>query len=177
MNWDPVEFAMIQSVRIFVPLLINTLVLCPAICRNHELLVSAAADGTAQITQANGTVTKIPKEPDQAGISEAQTAPHDRAVGWLVEYKVEGISDTVPGTLIVWRLGKPIRRFPTDQSFYIWRFYAEGRQVAYHTGPLHGESKSHCELHDIESGRTVAVWEGNLESGDNRPAWTKTLNH
>jgi hypothetical protein len=49
--------------------------------------------------------------------------------------------------------------------------------VAYHDGPLHGELKSHFELRDAESGRMIAVWEGDLESDGERPAWTKGLSH
>jgi len=45
--------------------------------------------------------------------------------------------------------GKIIRRFPTEQSFYSWTFYAQGKTGGLFTlGLLHGELKSHCELHD-----------------------------
>lgn len=52
---------------------------------------------------------------------------------------------------------------------------AQGKQVAYHVGPLHGERSAHCELHDVASGRTTAVWEGDLRSGHNRPVWAAGL--
>ena len=64
------------------------------------------------------------------------------------------------------------------EPVYTWRaIKSRGKQVAYHVGPLHGESKSHCELHDARSGRLIAAWDGDLESGGDRPAWTKGLNH
>jgi hypothetical protein len=87
------------------------------------------------------------------------------------------VSDPIAGTLIVWRAGKIIQRFSTEQSFYSWTFNGEGKQVAYHVGALHGETKSHCELHDARSGRLIAMWDGDLEPGNNRPAWTKGLSH
>jgi len=131
--------------------------------------VSAGPDGAAQITLANGRKSTIQKEPSQVGISEPNTAA-DGTVGWLVEYKVEGLSYPVAGTLIIWRAGKTIRRFTTEESFYSWTFYAQGKQVAYHVGPLHGELKSHCELHEVTNGRPIATWDGDLESESNRPA-------
>jgi hypothetical protein len=143
---------------------------------SQAVTVSAGQDGAAQIRLANGKTTMIPKEPGQTGIREARTAS-DGTVGWLAEYRVEAVADPIAGTLIIWRAGKIIRRFPTGQSFYSWTFYADGKQAAYHVGPLHGELKSHCELHDVRSGRLIAVWDGDLETGNNRPAWTKELTH
>jgi hypothetical protein len=148
----------------------------PGMSQGQAVTVSAGQDGAAQITLANEKKITIPKEPRQTGIREASIAP-DGTVGWLAEYRVEAVSDPIAGTLILWRAGKMIHRFSAQQSFYSWKFYAEGKQVAYHVGPLHGELKSHCELHDARSGRLIAMWDGDLEPGNNRPAWTKGLSH
>ena len=144
--------------------------------QGRQVTVSAGQDGAAQIRLANGIKTTIQKEPGQTGIRDARTAS-DGTVGWLAEYRVEAVADPVAGTLILWRAGKIIRRFSTEQSFYSWTFYADGKQVAYHVGPLHGELKSHCELHDARSGLLIAMWDGDLEPENNRPAWTKGLSH
>jgi hypothetical protein len=64
----------------------------------------------------------------------------------------------------------------TDQAFYSWAFYSDGQQVAFHTGPMHFEQISHCELHDIKSGRRLAEWDGDLQSSD-RPNWVSGLQH
>jgi hypothetical protein len=156
-------------------LLLNALLPLAGMAQGQAVAVAAGQDGGAEITLANGKKTTIRKEPGQVGINEAQVAP-DGTAGWLAEYTVEGVSYPIDGTLVVWRAGRTIRRFQAEQSFYSWTFYAQGKQVAYHVGPLHGESKSHCELHDAESGRLIAAWDGDLESGNNRPAWTKGLN-
>jgi len=145
-----------------------------ALCQSPAISVSATPDGAALVTLANGEKTTVPKEPDQAGIDEPRVAP-DGTAGWLVQYNVEGVSYPIAGKLVIWRGGK-VRRFPTEQSFYSWAFYAGGKQVAFHVGPLHAEQKSHCELHDAASGRLIAQWDGDLES-ENRPAWTKGLDH
>jgi hypothetical protein len=70
----------------------------------QSVTVSAELDGAAQITLANGKKTTIPKEPGQTGIREARIAP-DGTVGWLAEYRVEGVGDPIAGTLIIWRAG------------------------------------------------------------------------
>jgi hypothetical protein len=157
-------------------LLIVVLFTLPGMSQDQAVTVSARPDGAAQITLADGKKATIPKEPGQTGISEIRVAP-DGTVGWLAEYRVEAVGDPIAGTLIVWRAGKMIQRFSTQQSFYSWTFNGEGKQVAYHVGPLHGETKSHCELHDARSGRLIAMWDGDLEPGNNRPAWTKGLSH
>jgi hypothetical protein len=159
-----------------VAFLLILLLVDTGIGQDQAVAVSAAPDGSARITLTNGEKRTTQKEPGQVGVGESHIAP-DGTVGWLVEYQVESVSYLFAGTLILWRAGKTIRRFPTEQSFYSWTFYAHGKQVAYHVGPLHGELKSHCELHDATSGRVIAVWDGDLESGNDRPAWTKGLSH
>src|SRR6185369_6226036 len=103
--------------------------------KDRAVSVSAGRDGAAEITFAHGGKTTIRKEPGQVGIRESRIAP-DGTVGWLAEYRVENVSYPIAGTLLLWRAGKIIRRFPTEQSFYSWTFYAQGKQVAYHVGPL-----------------------------------------
>jgi hypothetical protein len=167
---------MIRSHGLLIPLLFVGPFPNVGMSQGQAAAVTAGPDGAARIALANGQKATVRKERGQVSISEPQIAP-DGTVGWLVEYSVDGLSYPVAGTLIVWRAGKTIRRFPAGQSFYSWAFYAQGKQVAYHDGPLHGESKSHCELHDAESGRMIAVWDGDLESDGKRPAWTKGLSH
>lgn len=167
---------MIRSRCLLIPLLVNVLLPSAGMSQGQAVTVSAELDGTVQVTLANGEKTKIQKEPGQVGVSEPKKA-QDGTVGWLAEYKVDGVSYPIALTLIIWRAGKTIRRFSTDQSFYSWVFYAKGKQVAYHVGPLHGELKSHCELHDAMSGHLIAAWDGDLQSGSNRPDWTKSLSH
>lgn len=167
---------MMRARAVLTLLLVNALFPSWALAQEQVVAVSAGPDGAAQITLGGDHRITIPKERGQVGIGDAQIAS-DGTVGWLAEFGVEGVSYPIAGTLIIWRGGKIIRRFQTDQSFYSWTFYAQGRQVAYHIGPLHGELKSHCELHDVASGRLIAMWDGDLESGSSRPAWTQGLTH
>jgi hypothetical protein len=84
--------------------------------QGQPIAVNAGPGGAAEIVLANGKKTTVRKEHGQVGISEAHIAP-DGAVGWLIEYSVDGVSYPVAGTLIVWRAGKTVRRFPAGQSF------------------------------------------------------------
>ncbi|MEP7354767.1 MAG: hypothetical protein ABI824_16180 [Acidobacteriota bacterium] len=138
--------------------------------------VSAGPNGAAQVLFDDGSRLIVPKERDQVSIRDAQVA-RDGTAGWLAEYSISGVADAIAGTLVIWREGKSLRKFQADQSFWSWTFYAQGKQVAYHVGPLHGERKSHCELYDVASGRRLAVWDGDLDSAVARPAWAQGLTH
>jgi hypothetical protein len=162
---------------ILLPWLACALLPSAAICQDRALSVSATPEGSARITFPHGEIVTVPKERGQVGVSEGRTAQDSRTVGWLVQNRAGDVDYPISSTLVVWRSGKIIRRFPAAQVFYSWTFYARGRQVAYHVGPLHGESKSHCELHEIESGRLIAAWDGDLDLDNNRPEWTKGLDH
>jgi hypothetical protein len=139
-------------------------------------VVTPGPDATARITLPNGHVIRVPREPGQVGISDPQTASDHSTVGWLVEYSIDGLNYPISGTLVAWRDGQVRRRFGTAQAFYSWAFYSRGTQVAFHTGPTHGEQTSHCELHDIKTGRAVAKWDGDLQSS-NKPDWVAGLSH
>jgi hypothetical protein len=159
-----------------IVLIANAFIAKAGISQGRVVSVFAGTDGSAQITFADGQKTTIPRERGQVSISEAHIAS-DGTVGWLAEYHLDGVSYPVAKTLIIWRAGEIINRIPAEQVFYSWTFYASGKQVTYHDGPLHGEQQSHCELHEAGSGRTIARWDGDLESKGNRPAWTRDLSH
>ena len=131
--------------------------------------------GAAGITLPDGQRFVVPKEKGQVGISQAQVAA-DGTAGWFVEYNVDTVSFPISGMLVLWRAGKVIQRFQSEQVFYSWAFYAGGKQVAYHDGPLHGETASHCELHDVTTGRVIDKWDGDLDA-DSKPVWTAGLTH
>jgi hypothetical protein len=156
--------------------LLGALVPVTAMAQLHPVSVTPDSSGAALITFAHRRVTHVPKERGQTGISDALMASDGRSAGWLVDYHVDGVSDGVAETLVIWRDGKVIRRFRTEQAFYSWAFHSKGAQVAFHTGPLHGEHASYCELHDVKTGRRLAVWNGNLESA-NKPTWVAGLYH
>lgn len=147
-----------------------------ALAQLRPLSVTPDSFGAALIAFTHRKLTHVSKEHGQTGIREAWIASDGRTAGWLVEYRVEGASDGVAETLVIWRDGKITRRFKTEQAFYSWAFVSRGAHVAYHTGPMHFEQSSHCELRDVKTGRRLAEWDGDLESG-NKPAWVASLRH
>jgi hypothetical protein len=138
--------------------------------------VYADRKNQAHIVYTSGKDVVIAAERGQIGIASIQTAGDGQIAGWLVLYADPDGGSPVAGTLVLWRAGKIIRRFQSDQTFWSWALYAHARQVAYHVGPTHGETVSRCELHDIESGHLVASWDGDLDDPA-RPPWTKGLDH
>lgn len=154
--------------------LINALVPSCGLAQDRIVAVSVGPNGVAQLALGDGRQITIPKERGQVGISEARIAS-DGTVGWLADFRVESVSYPISEALIIWRAGRIMRRFQSAQVFYSWAFYAQGKQVAFHVGPLHGERSAHCELHDVASGRMIAAWDGDLRSIHDRPAWAKGL--
>jgi len=105
-----------------------------------DVSVAATEDGAAEIALGDDKSVRVPKEPGQVGIDEARTAEDGKTTGWLVMYKdLPSVSYPTSGKLVIWRGGKVLHRFDSEQVFYSWGFYAGGTQVAFHTGPLHGE--------------------------------------
>ena len=127
------------------------------------------------VVYGNGRVVVVAGEAHQVGIDSVKISKDGQTAGWLALYPDPDSSTPFAGTLVLWRGGKVVRRFQADQTFWSWVFYADATQVAYHVGPTHGEAP-HCELNDIESGRLVASWDGDLDDAE-RPAWTKGLEH
>jgi hypothetical protein len=142
-----------------------------------QVSVSEDPTGAARITTPGGSKT-VRKEPGQVGIDHPGVAWDRRTVGWLVNYELPGVvSYPIALTLVVWRGGAVIRRFRTEHTIWSWAFAANGKQVAYHTGPLHGERASYCELRNVSDGRLVARWSGDLDDAAKRPEWTAELYH
>lgn len=106
-----------------------------------------------------------------------RTAPDGKTIGWLVDYSNTGEPSPEAGTLVIVRSGHVIRRFETNQIFWGWSFYDQGKQVTYHSGPNHGDFAEHSELHDIESGHLVAQWDHDPSGANDTkmPSWAAAL--
>ena len=131
-------------------------------------------DGTVQITD-RGRIVTVPRMASQTGIEGVQVAADGRTAGWLADFKDPDSENPYAGGRVIWRGGRVIRVFHSEQSFYSWSFNENATLVAYHTGPRHGEAIPHCELHDIKTGRQVAQWDGDLDDPIARPSWAAHL--
>jgi hypothetical protein len=137
-------------------------------------------NGKAQIILNDGRKIVVRPESDQLGIEEIKVSSDRKAVGWLVNSKnpTPYQYDPLSWELVIWRPGNVKRKLNAEQVFWSWSFDNGSTQVAFHTGPMHGEQSSHCELHEVASGRLLKKWDGDLEShSSKRPAWTQHLTH
>ncbi len=76
-------------------------------------------------------------------------------------------------TLVLAHNGKVVRRFDGDPFVWEWIFWADGKQVAYESGPLH--FGMNCILADIETGRQLGSVDCYHELPDNAPDWAVKL--
>jgi hypothetical protein len=111
----------------------------------------------------------------QTGIEFVQVGADGRTAGWLADFKDADSETPYAGGLVIWRGGQVIRVFHSGQSFYSWSFNENATLVAYWTGPRHGQTVPHCELHDIKTGRQLAQWDGYLDDPIARPSWAAQL--
>ena len=138
--------------------------------------VFSDSNHNVHISTPDGKTYLIPREPDQVGIEDVKYSPDSQVIGWLVMFPNPDVQNAYAGELVLWRAGRVIRTFKTGQAFYSWSFEDGAKQIAYHYDPLHFATRSHCELHDLATGRLLKSWNGDLDD-PNKPTWTKHLEH
>lgn len=93
--------------------------------------------------------------------------------GWTVREEIEE-QGMLPSGLVIARGGRVIRRIEGDPFVWSWMFVADGKQVAYQTGPLHFAMS--CVLVDVSSGKQLAMQDCFAEPvRANAPHWVKRL--
>jgi len=111
-----------------------------------------------------------PVQKDQVGCKSPTISDDRSEAGWLIDSDFCCTSYPISTALVVFRLGRPIRRFEGGRAIMEWHFVVRGKQVAFRTDFLHGNSAPHYELRDVETGRLVAQWDGEITS--KAPRWT-----
>ena len=124
--------------------------------------INIGPDGAVHIVHSDGREFVPPKETDQVGTSSPIVTEDKRSAGWLVDFENCCTSYPIPLKLVVYRLGKPLRRFEPGMGIFDWCFVAGGKQVAFYTDTVHSNLAPHFELRDVESGRLVSKWDGHL---------------
>jgi len=137
--------------------------------------VYADKSGTVHIVTANGSDQTIPKEKDQVGSELSHIADDKKTVGWLATFDNCCTSYPIALKLIIYRDGKVRQLLGDGMMIYDWRFWDGGRQAAFCSGTVHGDSGGHCELHDANTGRAVTTIDGHLD--ENSPPWARGLNN
>jgi hypothetical protein len=145
---------------------------------NDRFLVERAysdSKGAVHILDHGGDRT-IPKEKDQVGASFIKVAEDRQTVGWAVEFDNCCTSYPIPLGLVIYKEGKVRQRLNRGgQMIYDWNFLSSGREVAFCTGTVHGNSGTKCELHDAKTGRVLATYFG--RPGTKTPGWIKGIKH
>lgn len=141
--------------------------------RGSIVHVYVDSEGALHLVDAAGHDTKASREKDQVAFSSPQVAGDDQTVGWLAEFPNCCTSYPIPLTLVIYRDGKIIQRLKPGLMIVDWRFRMEGKQVAFCTNTVHGNSAPHCELHDVNSAQLLEQFDGN--TGERSRAWMDGL--
>lgn len=135
--------------------------------------VYADENGTVHVVHAGGKVDTIRVRKQQVGSDDIKVASDRRAAGWTQLYPNCCTSYPIPLTIAVYRDGRVRRRFTPGLMIYKWQFWAEGRQIAFCTGTVHGDQGVTCELHDVDTGRMLADFRGLPD--ERSPSWARGL--
>ena len=131
------------------------------------------SNGKVQIVYSDGTEFQPPKEKEQSSCSSPSVAVNKQAAGWLVEKVVCCQPYPIPTMLVVFRPAKPMRRFDSGTLILSWVFLNDAAEVAYHSDRSHGISAPYYGLFDVETGRLIDHWDGELT--EKAPAWAQWL--
>jgi hypothetical protein len=114
------------------------------------------------------------KTPDEKPVESEHRKGPNGWEGWTLLYSIpEDQSQKFAFTLVLARNGKVVRRIDGDPFVWNWMFWADGKQVAYESGPLHfGMS---CILADIQTGRQLGIVDCYHELPDDAPDWAVKL--
>jgi hypothetical protein len=138
--------------------------------------VSVDRTGRLHIVLDSGKEILPPKLPGQVSFGNPVISPDRWTVGWLAMYPDPTITyykgAQLAGSLVIFRAGRVIHTFTTEQMFWDWQFQDGGKQVAYSTGPTHGGA-AECMLRDVVSGRTISRWR--VKGGEDPPSWAQAL--
>jgi hypothetical protein len=115
-------------------------------------------DGSVQIKFNNGRSVQLSPERGHPGLEQLQVSAGGRSVGWLIDDAPVG-SYSVPTTLAVYTVGKPLRHFGADQMLVDWHF-VDDKHIEFSSSAAHGPGTDWVskEVHDIETGRLLRRW-------------------
>src|SRR5579883_2140124 len=123
-------------------------------------------DGSVRIEFKTGRSIRIPMVKGQAGRDKLQVAVSGKMVGWL---EVDGPvgSYSVPTTLTVYTVGKPLRHFSGYRAMLLdWGFIDDDRRIQFSSSAVHGRESERrtVEVLDLATGRLVERWSDGWDS-------------
>jgi len=142
----------------------------------------ADENGAMHVIYDDGREKIIHKQRDTMGVGDVKIARDGQTVGWIVDWPNPDAPNgtPIPGTLVIWRNGKVVRKFaPGPVAFWGWNFWDGGTRVAYELGAMHF-SNGNYELRDIAAGRLLARyycndWDQQHCDPGEMPDWAKAI--
>ena len=120
-------------------------------------------------------VPQFAEDRDKPTESEHVHGP-DGLEGWTLNSPLpppDRPDEKFPFTLVIARNRHIIRKIEGDPFVWNWMFWAEGKQVAYESGPLHFGLQ--CILADVKWGKQLSNYDCFHGIPDNAPNWLKAL--
>jgi hypothetical protein len=96
--------------------------------------------------------------------------------GWTEDWPIPGSGygdQKLPTTLVVARNKHILRRIEGDGFVWNWIFWADGRRIAYESGPLHFGLA--CVLYDLSKGRELSRVDCYHDLPPDSPDWVRAL--
>jgi hypothetical protein len=127
--------------------------------------LALAAVAAAQASQPTNGTTQSAHRPGPDGLE-----------GWTLDSPVpnSGYGDErFAFTLVIARHGHIIRRISGAPIIWSWTFWADGRQIAYETGPFHFSVT--CLLIRLSDGREIDSYDCYHDLPPAKPDWVKAL--
>ncbi len=151
-----------------------------AIPGRDVLFASAEVDvqGQLHIRTTDGKDFSPEKVPTQVGFDKPAVSPDKHAVAWLAMYPNCCTTYPIPLNLVMYSGGTVSRFAGHGLPIWKWCFLAGGKKIAFEQETVHGNTGVHYELHDVEGGVTVSVYDHNPSDDDDdsrRPDWVKAV--
>lgn len=127
------------------------------------------------LLQATAVSASAPPPPDRP-VQSAHRAGPSGLEGWTLDSPVPGSGygdERFAFKLLISRHGHVIRRVSGDPVIWKWVFWADGKQIAYETGPLH--FGLNCVLIRLSDGRRLENHDCYRPQAAPGPGWVKAL--
>lgn len=151
----------------------------PAAPARDVLFASAEVDAQGQlhIRTIDGKEITPSKDPTQVGFDKPAVSAGKHSVAWLALYPNCCTSYPIPLNLVMYS-GGAVSRF-AGHGLPIWKWcFLPGGRIAFKQEMVHGDSGVHYELHDIDGGVKVSVYDHKPSDEDDapkRPDWVKAV--
>jgi hypothetical protein len=112
------------------------------------------------------------------GFSDVQLAEDGQTLGWAVNVENCCTSYSIPFSIVLYRSGRILHSFESEQMVWGWMFVQGGERVAIAFGATHGPEVGDYRLYDVKSGGLISEAWGDEDTQavkPDAPGWAKNL--